>query len=158
MSIRRKRNRSSAATVPAPYGIMCNMVLSCPCSAPFVELDANQFLQLRTEDGVKRSQLPAKLECSPQSQQFVPKRVLEPKNCSQGSFGLPRAVGDSPPARQEEEHIGPFQGWVSCHSHCFQKRQGNASPDFTSFGFNCILFPHALTEKWGTQYRDLNLS
>lgn len=59
-SIWRERNRSSAATVPAPYGTICNMVLSCPCSAPFVELDTNQFLQLRTEDGIISIPAPCK--------------------------------------------------------------------------------------------------
>lgn len=43
-------------------------------------------------------------------------------SCPQGNFGLPRGMGDSPPAKLEEEHIGPFHGWMSCHSCGFQRR------------------------------------
>lgn len=72
--------------------------------------------------------LPAKPECSPQNWHSVPKRVLEqeaarePMSCPQGNFGLPRGMADSPSASLEEEHIGPFHGWVSCHSCGFQRR------------------------------------
>lgn len=75
-----------------------------------------------------QSQLPAKPERSPQNRHSVPKRVLEqdaarePMSCPQGNFGLPRGMGDSPPAKLEEQHIGPFHGWMSCHSCGFQRR------------------------------------
>lgn len=47
------------------------------------------------------------------------------------------------------------EGWKKKNK---TKNKRTVSPYFISVGFNCILFTCALTEKWGTQYRDLNPS
>lgn len=120
--------------------------------------------------GWNESQLSPKPLCSPQSQQPVSKRVpeqeaaREPKGCSAKKCSLGNFWG----GRFTSSHAGGKAHWpLSWLGELWQPRFSNkvvikvkrtVSPDFNSVAFNCILFTRALTEKWGIQYWETQIS